>query len=545
MNADRATRREWLGLAVLALPTLLLSLDVSVLYLALPHLSIDLGATGTEQLWILDIYSFMLAGFLVTMGTLGDRIGRRRLLLIGAAAFGVTSVVAAYATSPGLLIAARALLGVSGATLMPSTMALIRNMFRDPKQMAAAIGIWFTCFIGGMTVGPLVGGALLSEFWWGSAFLLGVPFMALLLAVGPVLLPEYRDTSAGRLDPTSVGLSLAAILPVIYGLKELAREGLGFTPVAAVMAGVVVGVVFVRRQGRLASPLLDLRLFANRSFRRAMATMLATGVVMAGVTLVSVLYLQAVRGLSPLQAGLWLIPQNVAMAAGMMATPVLGRRIRPAHLTAGGLVVAALGLLVLAGTSAAGAGAAGGVATVVVGVTLASLGISPAMALTMNLVLGSTPPEKAGSAASISETSGEFGIAVGIASLGSLAAVAYRADLAVPSGTPVAAADAARRGITEAITAAQHLPGPLGADLLDAARDAFVTGMATVAGVGAAIFVGLAVVAAYAFRHMPATGPAPDAPAVPDPQPADGVLAPVDSVLAPVHVERAPVGAAT
>ena len=564
MNATRATRREWLGLAVLALPTLLLSLDVSVLYLALPHLSIDLGATGTEQLWILDIYSFMLAGFLVTMGTLGDRVGRRRLLLIGAAAFGLTSVVAAYATSPGLLIAARALLGVSGATLMPSTMALIRNMFRDPKQMAAAIGIWFTCFIGGMTVGPLVGGALLSTFWWGSAFLLGVPFMALLLAVGPVLLPEYRDTSAGQLDPTSVALSLAAILPVIYGLKEMAREGLGFLPTVAVVAGVVVGVVFVRRQARLASPLLDLRLFANRSFRRAMATMLATGVVMAGVTLVSVLYLQAVRGLSPLQTGLWLIPQNVAMAAGMMATPVLARRIRPAHLTAGGLVVAALGLLVLAGT-----GAAGGVATVVVGVTLASVGISPAMALTMNLVLGSTPPEKAGSAASISETSGEFGIAVGIASLGSLAAVAYRADLAVPSGTPVAAADAARRGITEAIAAARNLPDPLGADLLDAARDAFVTGLAGVAGVGAAIFVGLAVVAAYAFRHMPATGPAhaspespespespaapaapavtaepavPDAPAVTD---APAVSAePTEPEPQPVDAERVPVGAA-
>jgi len=203
-RATRATRREWLGLAVLALPTLLLSLDISVLYLALPQLSIDLGADSTQQLWILDIYSFMLAGFLVTMGTLGDRIGRRRLLLIGAVAFGVTSVLAAYATSPEMLIATRALLGISGATLMPSTMALIRNMFRDPKQMAAAIGIWFACFMGGMTLGPLVGGALLSTFWWGSAFLLGVPFMALLLVTGPVLLPEYRDGTAGRLDLASV-----------------------------------------------------------------------------------------------------------------------------------------------------------------------------------------------------------------------------------------------------------------------------------------------------------------------------------------------------
>jgi DHA2 family multidrug resistance protein-like MFS transporter len=499
-----ATRREWLGLAVLALPTLLLSLDVSVLFLALPRLSVDLGADSTEQLWILDIYSFMLAGFLVTMGTLGDRIGRRRLLLIGAAAFGATSVVAAYSTSPGMLIASRALLGISGATLMPSTMALIRNMFRDPKQMAAAIGIWFACFMGGMTLGPLVGGALLSTFWWGSAFLLGVPFMVLLLVTGPVLLPEYRDTTAGRLDLTSVALSLAAILPVIYGLKEIARHGWGATAAVAIVAGVLAGMVFVRRQRRLTSPLLDLRLFANRSFRSALATGLAIGVVMAGVTLTSTLYLQAVRGLSPLHAGLWLIPQNIAMAGGMMVAPVLARRIRPAYLMTAGLLVAAVGLLVQTRTDAVG-----GVAPVVVGLTLAALGISPTMALSMNLLLGSTPPEKAGSAASISETSGEFGVALGVAALGSLATIAYRAHLTIPVGTPTAADQAAHQSITEATSAAGQLSGPLGADLLDAARTAFTSGLTTVAGVGAAIFVGLAVLAALAFRHVSPTGTAP------------------------------------
>src|SRR5690349_477428 len=224
--SSTATRREWLGLAVLALPTLLLSIDVSVLYLALPTMGKSLRADSTQQLWILDIYSFLLAGFLVTMGTLGDRIGRRKLLLAGAAAFGVASVVAAYATSAEMLIVARAVLGVAGATIMPSTMGLIRHMFRSPQQMGAAIGIWFACFMGGMTLGPLVGGALLEHFWWGSAFLLGVPFMILLIVVGPFLLPEFRDAGAGRLDLASVGLSLAAILPFIYGLKDLARHGL-------------------------------------------------------------------------------------------------------------------------------------------------------------------------------------------------------------------------------------------------------------------------------------------------------------------------------
>jgi DHA2 family multidrug resistance protein-like MFS transporter len=499
-----ATRREWLGLAVLALPTLLLSLDVSVLFLALPQLSVDLGADSTEQLWILDIYSFMLAGFLVTMGTLGDRVGRRRLLLIGGAAFGVVSVVAAYATSPGMLIAARALLGVAGATLMPSTMALIRNMFRDPKQMAVAIGGWFACFMGGMTLGPLVGGALLSSFWWGSAFLLGVPFMVLLLVAGPLLLPEYRAATAGRLDLTSVAGSLGAILPVIYGLKEIARNGWRPVPVIAVVVGVLVGILFVRRQRRLTSPLLDLRLFANRSFRSALATCLATGIVMAGVTLMSILYLQVVCGLSPQHAGLWMVPQNVAMVAGSLAAPVLTRRIRPAHLMAAGLLVASVGMLAQTRT-----GAAAGIAAVAVGLTLAGLGISPAMTLTMNLMLGSTPPDQAGSAASISETSGEFGVAVGIASLGSLATVIYRAHLVVPAGTPGAAADAARQGITAATSAAAQLPDAVAADLIDSARTAFTAGLTTVAGIGAVVFLGLAVLVAVAFRHIPATGPAP------------------------------------
>ncbi|GAA0423986.1 hypothetical protein Acor_44750 [Acrocarpospora corrugata] len=316
----------WVGLAVLALPALLLSLDVSVLYVALPQLSADLHADATQQLWILDIYSFMLAGFLVTMGALGDRIGRRRLLLIGAAAFGVASVVAAYATGAALLIAARALLGVAGATLMPSTMALIRNMFPDPKRMGAAIGVWFSCFMGGMTLGPLVGGLLLEHFWWGSAFLLGVPFMVLLLVTGPILLPEYKPAKPEHpIDLASVGLSLAAILPVIYGLKSLARDGWNLLPLVAVVVGVGFGLVFVRRQRVLPDPLLDLRLFANRVFSTALGIMLLGGVVMAGLSLLSSLYLQNVAGLSPLETGVRLIPQNVAMVIGSMIAPAVAR----------------------------------------------------------------------------------------------------------------------------------------------------------------------------------------------------------------------------
>lgn len=250
----KAGPKEWLGLAVLALPTLLLSIDVSVLHLAVPHISEALNPSASQMLWIIDIYGFLIAGFLVTMGTLGDRIGRRKLLLIGAAAFGLASVAAAYADDPALLIAARALLGVAGATLMPSTLALISNMFADARQRGMAIAIWVTMFSVGIALGPVVGGAMLEYFWWGSVFLLGVPIMGLLLVAGPVLLPEYRDENAGRLDLTSALLSLVAILPVIYGLKELAKDGLAVLPLLALVAGAALAVVFVHAAAHPGQP---------------------------------------------------------------------------------------------------------------------------------------------------------------------------------------------------------------------------------------------------------------------------------------------------
>ncbi|WP_214316678.1 MFS transporter [Nonomuraea sediminis] len=475
-TTPKAGRKEWIGLAVLALPTLLLSLDVSVLYLALPHLSSGLGATAPQQLWIMDIYSFMLAGFLVTMGTLGDRIGRRKLLLIGGAAFGVASVVAAYSTSAEMLIAARALLGIAGATLMPSSMALIRNMFRDPRQMGAAMSVWFACFMGGMALGPLVGGVLLEHFWWGAAFLLGVPFMALLLVAGPMLLPEYKAPGSERLDLASVALSLGAILPVIYGLKEIARNGWHPLSVAAVVVGAAFAVVFVRRQRRLADPLLDLRLFLNRAFSTTLGVMLLGGVVMAGTSLVSTLYLQSVAGLSPLHAGLWLIPQNIVMIAAIVAAPKIGQRVSPAYVMAAGLAVAALALIVQTQ-----APSAGGVIVVVAGLVLASGGIALPMGLGNGIVIGSAPPERAGSAASILETSGEFGVALGVALLGSLASAVYRAVL--PEGAP----DQVREGISTAGGA-------------PAALDAFTTSLHTVAGVGAAVFAALALLTVAVLR---------------------------------------------
>jgi len=316
---SRATRREWIGLAVIALPCLLYSMDLTVLNLALPAISAELGPTSTQLLWIVDIYGFLLAGMLIPMGTLGDRIGRRRLLLIGAAAFGVASVIAAFSSSAEMLIASRAALGVAGATLAPSTLSLIRNMFHDPQQRRFAIGAWITSYSAGGAIGPVLGGILLEHFWWGSVFLVGVPVMALLLAVGPALLPEFRDPRASRPDLLSAVLSLAAVLSVIYGIKRIAEHGVAWFAVLAILAGLMVEAAFVRRQRKLADPLMDLGLFRLPAFSAALAVYTLATFVAFGAYLFIAQYLQLVLGMSPLRAGLWMLPFFFGFIAGSLA----------------------------------------------------------------------------------------------------------------------------------------------------------------------------------------------------------------------------------
>jgi DHA2 family multidrug resistance protein-like MFS transporter len=500
----RAGKREWIGLAVLALPTLLVSLDTFVMLLALPRLSASLHASGTQQLWIMDIYGFMVAGFMITMGTLGDRLGRRKLLLVGAAVFGVASVLASRSTSPEMLIATRALLGIAGATLTPSTLSLITHMFRDPKQKASAIGIWAGCFTVGAIIGPVVGGVLLNHFWWGSVFLLGVPAMVLLLALGPVLLPEYRNGAARRLDLPSVVLSLASILPIIQGLKSLAQDGLRPTAVVFLAVGLALGVVFVRRQNRLADPLLDLRLFANRAFRVTLSSMLAYSMLSGGTMVFVAQYFQLVDGLSPLRAGLALVPGMAGAIVSFQLAPLLARRVRPAYLIPAGLGISVAGLLVMTQSGTSGA------TVLIVGFMVSSFGTGPLVTLGTNLVVGSAPAQRAGSAAAMAQTSNEFGYALGVAVLGSVMTAVYRAQVtgSLPAGVPVAA----RNSVAGATQAAAALPGQAGAAVLSAAHAAFVDGLHAVAGLSAVALVGVAVALGMALRHLPAIGhPEPDA----------------------------------
>jgi DHA2 family multidrug resistance protein-like MFS transporter len=497
-ETPKAGRREWIGLAVLALPCLLYSMDLTVLELAVPKLSADLKPTSSQLLWIMDIYGFLLAGFLITMGTLGDRIGRRRLLLIGAAAFGVASVAAAFSSSAEMLIATRALLGVAGATLAPSTLSLIRNMFLDPDQRAFAIGVWATSFAAGAAIGPLAGGVLLEFFWWGSVFLLAVPVMALLLVLGPLLLPEFRDPGAGRLDLTSAALSLAAVLAVIYGLKQVAQDGVGWLPALSIAAGVVVGAVFVRRQQDLADPLIDLRLFRIPAFGASLAAFLLSIFVIAGIFFFIAQYLQLVLGLSPLVAGLWTLPSAGGLVAGSMLAPLVARRVHPAFVMAGGLALSAVGFGTLTQVDAAS-----GFGVLVAGSVVLALGAAPVGTLATDVKVGSAPPERAGAASGISETSAEFGGALGIAILGSIGTAVYRSEVAnaIPNDLPSGAAEAARDTLGGAVAAADELPDRLGAGLLVAAREAFTHGLQVTAITSAALTLGMAILAVALLRH--------------------------------------------
>lgn len=494
----RAGRREWIGLAVLLLPTLLIVMDLTVLHLAVPHLSEALKPTSTQLLWIVDIYGFMISGSLVTMGTLGDRIGRRKLLLIGAAAFSLTSVLAALSTSALMLIACRALLGIAGATLMPSTMSLIRNMFLDPRQRTVAIGIWVSGFSAGSAVGPLIGGFLLEHFSWSSVFLIAVPVMALLLLVGPFLLPEYRDPNPGRFDLMSAFMSLTAVLTVIFGLKQIAQEGVSAMALVSIAIGLVVGVLFVQRQRTLADPLIDLRLFAIPAFSASLAINTLAIFVGFGSFLFIAQYLQLVLGLSPLEAGMWSVPGAIANIVGSNVAPILVRRIRPAYVISlsMGLVAIGFGMMSQAGTNS--------LALVVIGNTILSVGFGFAFTLTSDMIISAAPAERAGSASAISETSNELGGSVGIAILGSFGLALYRSQIAanVSTAVPAEMVKAAQETLGGALAAAAKLGDPLGTSLLTISRESFTHALQVTSGIGMVVVIGLGILAAIVLRNV-------------------------------------------
>jgi MFS transporter, DHA2 family, multidrug resistance protein len=494
----KAGRREWIALAVLVLPTILLALDMTVLHLAVPHLSADLKPTSSQLLWILDIYGFMIGGFLITMGTLGDRIGRRKLLMIGASLFGIASVMAAFSSTANMLIVTRALLGIAGATLMPSTLSLIRNMFHDPGERTRAIAVWMTGFMVGSAIGPLVGGAMLEFFWWGSVFLLGVPVMLVLLISGPLLLPEFRDEKAGRLDLFSALLAVTMILAVIYGLKDIARNGLNLTAFLVAISGVMIGMLFVRRQRQLLDPMFDINLFRNRTFTVSVLSLLLVILSFSGIWLMIFQYLQGVIGMSPLHAGLLILPSAIVQIVGAMLVPNLAQRIRPAALISGGLLITAAGMVLM--TQVGGSHAA---AMVVIGTIAMGAGAMPMMILGTDMVVSSAPPEKAGAASATSETAAEMGMALGIAVIGSIGGFVYRQQMLLTLPTDLTAVDreSAADTLGGALAVAQQL-GEAGQGISAQAGVAFTQALHVNAGISVAIVLVAMLVVWHFLRHL-------------------------------------------
>jgi DHA2 family multidrug resistance protein-like MFS transporter len=507
----RATRREWIGLGVLTLAALVYAMDLTVLNLAIPRISEELRPSSAQLLWMIDIYGFLVAGLLITMGTLGDRIGRRKLLLGGAAGFALASLLAAFSSSSEMLIASRAVMGIAGATVAPSTLSLIFTMFLDPKQRSTAIGVWVAAYSAGGAIGPILGGILLEFFWWGSVFLIGVPVMALLLVLGPRTLPEYRDPTAGRLHVGSAVMSLLAILAVVFGLKQIAQDGVSAMPIVAIVGGLAIGALFVREQLRLDSPIIDVRLFRIRAFSASLGTYFLGIFVMVGYFLFIAQYLQLVLGLSPLIAALWSLPSAIGFVIGSTIAPKVIHRVRPSIVMGAGMAIAAVGTAVLIGVSLDESG----LLLIALASVVMAIGLAPVITLATELIVGSAPPEQAGAATGMSETSAELGGALGIAILGSVGTALYRAEVAdkLPADVPAAAADAARDTLGGAIAIAESLPAAIGDAVAMAAQVAFVDALhlvAAVAAIGALITAALSAAALWSVpaRSEPAGGPA-------------------------------------
>jgi DHA2 family multidrug resistance protein-like MFS transporter len=497
-DAPRVGARGWAALIVLMLPVLLVSVDNTVLSFALPEISIALAPTGAEQLWIIDVYPLVLAGLLVTMGTLGDRFGRRKLLLIGAIGFAAVSGLAAFAPTAGLLIAARALLGFFGAMLMPSTLSLLRSIFQNRDQRRMAIAVWASAFSAGSALGPIVGGFLLEHFAWGSVFLIAVPVLIPLLIAAPLLVPESRDPNPGKIDLVSIVLSMATMIPVVYAIKSLAVDGPSLTAASWALLGFGMGYLFVRRQLRVTSPMLDMALFRRGSFSGAILVNLLSVVALVGFLYFVSQHLQLVLGLSPMTAGLALVPGMLAMiVAGLSVVPV-SRRVPPHIVIPVALAFSVAGYLIVAFATHEH-----GVLPLIVAFVVLGIGIGAAETISNELILSSAPAAKAGAASAVSETAYELGAVLGTAVLGGIITAFYRGALVLPEGLPADVAHAAGETLAGAYTAAHALPGQLGDALWAAAAEAFGSGVMVTSLIGAGLVVLAAVIAAVTLRKAP------------------------------------------
>lgn len=496
----RAGAREWAALVVLMLPVLLISVDNTVLNFALPEISRELRPTGAQLLWTVDAYPLVLAGLLVPMGALGDRVGRRRLLLVGGTGFAAVSALAAFAPTAGMLVAARALLGLFGSMLMPATLSLLRNIFHDPTQRRTAIAVWATGFSAGGALGPIVGGFLLQHFWWGSVFLLAVPVLLPLLLLGPLLVPESRNPAPGPVDALSAALIVTAMVALVYGIKDLGSHGPTAAVAGAALLTVAAGTVFVRRQLRQPVPMLDLRLFRHAPFTGGLLNNLVASTTFIGFLFFVSQHLQLVVGMAPVTAGLSLLPgAAVTILSGLLVVHV-AVFVRPALVLGGGLLVMASGFfLVLLGDLSGGL-------VLVLALMVVGLGSGAAQTIAGDLILTEVAPEQAGAASAISETAYELGAGLGVAVLGTAVTATYTRRVTTPPGLDPEEAGTAAETLGGAVDVAASLDPAAAAQLLSSAVEAFSAGVHLSAGIGAALLAGTSVVVGLLLRRVPPAG---------------------------------------
>ncbi len=436
-------------------------MDATILNVALPTLAADLAPSGVETLWIVDIYGLVLAGLLVAMGGLGDRIGRRRLLTIGLVLFGLASVAAALAQTPAHLLVARAALGVGGAMLMPSTLSILRTVYTDARERTIAIGIWSAVASGGFALGPIVGGAVLEIAPWGWVFAINVPVVLVGLVLVWRIVPESRNPDPGPWDMPAVLLSVSGMLALVWAVKHVGKDGLDLIGPLAAAGGACALALFVRRQARSRTPILDVTLFRDRRFAGSAVAVLFVFFGFGGMLLLLTQFLQIVEGHGPLAAGVRLLPLAAAVAVVSPVTHLLVERLGANVVVAGGFTLVAAGLAVV-GTLEPGDAEL----VLVLGLALTGAGGGLAATAASAAIMACAPVRRAGGAAAVQETAYELGGALGVAVLGSVMAAAYRADLPRDVGAAV------RDGLPGA--AALGDPG-----VLTVATEAFLTGLGT------------------------------------------------------------------
>lgn len=486
----RAAKKDWVALAVLMLPVLLVSIDNTVLSLALPSISKTLTPSATQLLWVVDSYSLVLAGLLVSMGSLGDIFGRRKMLLIGAVGFTFISVFAAYSVNAQMLIFSRVFMGVFGAMLMPATLSLIRNIFHVREQRRLAIAIWASCFSAGAALGPIVGGVLLEYFWWGSVFLLAVPVMIVLIVCAPFLIPESKNPNPAKINFVAIVLLFCTIIPVVYSIKVVAHDGVNLKSLVLVVVGLFVGFVFVKMQLKSRNPLLEIDLFRSKVFTGAVNINLFSTFALVGALLFISQHLQLVLGLSPLQAAFKLTPGLLLMIVASLSVVYVVRFVQPGKIVVFAIFLASMGYVVIAlfGSSPNSLG-------IVVAFALLGVGIGSAETLANDFIISAVPAEKAGAASGISETAYELGVVLGTSIIGGILTATYSNKVVMPAGLSAQQQVQATETLGGAVNVSESLSLLEATQLLNSAHKAFESGATIISVVGAVLMLALTVLA--------------------------------------------------